>query len=466
MRKSGSQVLGLMFSERSIVLAQVSTGRIVGRVGQFTFDRPLLEKPAETGAALKAFLESHDFGAEKAVVGVPARWVIAQERDLPPAGLEESMSILRLHGERLSLAESGTLVVDFAGKVGTGASRVMLVGMLRATVEKIRTLVESADLALDSICPTSLALSSIVGSDHSLLQIRDDGAELVQWQDATPRLLRPLTGTNDVNVLGAELKRALAMRASGSGELVVCDGVGIGSAGTAELGNRLNSRARSVAAGTQTPFTVDPAALNGAAGTLRGDGHVPAVALAIASMAPPRLPIDFIASKLAVKEPARFGRPAIIGAAVAAALLLGIIVLYLLVQTKESHLDSMRSQISKATPDVRKAQTQLAHWRFARTFLDPTVRPNYLNCLRDLSALRDYEQPIYITSINIRDFARCQIQGKSSDEKLPLQLVPRMIAANGKFGNVTMIDYRKGSGRSEETTFSIGFSYIGQEKKK
>src|SRR5206468_10314373 len=82
-------VLGLVVGERSIIAAEVAITRDrrqVKRTAQFIFpDTASLEKPEELGTALAQFLRQNHFSSSRAVIGVPARWLMARDKDLPPA---------------------------------------------------------------------------------------------------------------------------------------------------------------------------------------------------------------------------------------------------------------------------------------------------------------------------------------------------------------------------------------------
>src|SRR5690242_13304528 len=113
-----SSLLGLAVGDRSIVCAQLSTRagrRVVRRLA--TFDLPAgvtLDQPDAAGQAFASFLRQNGFSATRAIVGVPARWLIATERDVPPADAESTRAMLRLHAERMSGAgEGGELLFDY-----------------------------------------------------------------------------------------------------------------------------------------------------------------------------------------------------------------------------------------------------------------------------------------------------------------------------------------------------------------
>jgi hypothetical protein len=73
--------LGLAVGERAVACAEVQVQgdrRTVRRTATFTFGPDLsLDKPEAAGQALAAFLRQKKFSASRAVVGLPAGWLIA-----------------------------------------------------------------------------------------------------------------------------------------------------------------------------------------------------------------------------------------------------------------------------------------------------------------------------------------------------------------------------------------------------
>src|SRR5689334_20941786 len=138
--RSGS-FLGVAVSDHSIACAEVSVAgggnRAVRRTALFVFPADTsLDTPDTAGQALASFLRQKRFTATRAVVGVPARWLIAVEKEVPPASEDQTRATLRLQAERLAVAEHGEVVFDFAGRPSAmAASKVLLVGMLRQRLE-------------------------------------------------------------------------------------------------------------------------------------------------------------------------------------------------------------------------------------------------------------------------------------------------------------------------------------------
>src|SRR5439155_23891697 len=102
--------LGVAVSDRSLSCAQVTIAgdrRSVRKTATFIFptDATLDQNPEAAGQALAGFLRQKGFTASRVVVGVPARWLIAVEKEIPPADPQQARAALRLQAERLAVAE-------------------------------------------------------------------------------------------------------------------------------------------------------------------------------------------------------------------------------------------------------------------------------------------------------------------------------------------------------------------------
>src|SRR4051812_1589630 len=143
--------LGLAFSDRGIACAEVGSSgdrRTVRRTAVFAFSGDItLEKPDAVGAALAAFLREKRFTASRVVAGMPARWLIASEKDIPPANEAQARAALQLQAERMGSSDGSDLVFDYAGKPNPQApSRVLLVGIARSQFERVQRVLDVAGL--------------------------------------------------------------------------------------------------------------------------------------------------------------------------------------------------------------------------------------------------------------------------------------------------------------------------------
>ena len=153
-----SSLIGLAIGDREIACVQIA-GRGPRRSGARTarFDIPSslsLEDAAGLGVALRRFLDEHRMTAKRAVLGVPARWLIAEARELPPTSREQALASLRLQAERIALGDDAQLVFDVAGSLGSQKpGHALLVALSQDRLERLKRMCAAADLT-----PTIVAL--------------------------------------------------------------------------------------------------------------------------------------------------------------------------------------------------------------------------------------------------------------------------------------------------------------------
>ena len=482
MRLRSSTILGLSFDERGIRCAEVEkqgTRRLVRKLGRFTFpDNAPLSDPAACGAVLKSFLHSHGFTATQTVIGVPARWLIAQDRELPPSDRAATIDILRLQGERMSPGGGAELVVDVAGDIVPNvASRTLIVGILRPQLDRLIALAEAAELDLVSVTASSLAMHAAIGAadrGEALLLLADNNAEVVGANDASSaRLLKHVPSVTagapaSLVQLGSELRRTIALSnllpAQGSRSLLVWNGIGLADAQVRELGERAGASMKATdTAATSIGVDVSPIALNGDASQLTADAFLPAIALAAMQAAGRRLPVDFLNSRLAPVAARRFGRRTVWGVVIAIVAFVALLALYKDIVDTETRAADLSEQIKKIEPNVKSAKAEIARVAYGRSYFES--RPPVLEGLREVTLAFNFNEPIWATSFSLRDNRRGLVQGKTTDQRLALALRDRL-AADPKMRDVKLEDLREAGGtgsRGGEQSFSISFFYAGTE---
>jgi hypothetical protein len=477
MKLRSGNYLGVSVSDRTIVCAEValSGGRRLARESA-EFAVPagmtLLEKPEAVGEALKTFLRERGFGASRAVVGVPARWMIALEKDVPPAGEEQARSMLRLQAERLAVAENGDMVFDYAGKSDSAhATKVLLVGMQRQRVDAVERMLAAAGLNVVAITSSALALArGATGAerDRPMLLVGRQGAEMVWRHDGAPRMLRHVAvaavnghGPVSVGPLGLELSRAVALtRVNGNtttSELMLWDALGLSSAQVSELAERTGLAVR--AGDARKELGVE--SVNGQEGGA-AEAFAPALALAVAGADRDLLPVDFKRSHLTPAKVRRMGRKTTWAAVIGAVAVLGTAVLYWDVRIRESELAKLTSDLDQHKNEFKAAENMVGRVTYSRGFFE--TRPPYLECMRDVTLafpIRESEQ-IWVTNLTLRENRRGQIQGRANNNET-VRTVLESLKRSAKFTGVQLIDLRDSGGRTREVTFSIGFSYIAVE---
>lgn len=466
-RRTGS-ILGLAITDGAVLCAQVGgslTKPVVQKVGRFVAESIPGADPSETGRALGAFLREHGFHSSRAVVGLPARWLMSQDKDLPPGTTAEVESILRIHAERMTAAaDKANVVVDYttgttSADTGTTGTRALLVAILSNQLDGVTRFATAAGLNLLGATPTALALQRLLGNAASgpLVLLGERGAEMVVSTDGSPRVLRHIAAP--VNAVATELRRALAT-AGGSdvSGVVLWDGAGLTVQDCRQLGERLNAGTIDRPTLQSVGASVDGGALNGAAQNRTADAYLPAVAVAALGLDRPRSAVNFLQTKLVAPTESRFGRRTVWAALVAVLVVVGIATLYVTVLDREAEAVALDAQLKKIEPDLKSANATIDRVSFGRGFFEN--RPPYLECLREVTLAFGYEEPIWATQFSLGENRKGSVRGKAATSEIVLSVGDRL-KANRNFRNVTSADTRSGTGRDVEVTFTVNFEYVG-----
>ncbi len=469
-----STFLGLAVGDRTIACVELSvTGerRSIRRTATFVLPADLsLEKPHGVGQALTAFLRQNRFGSTRAVVGIPARWLVALEKELPPADPESARASLRLQAERLAVSESGELVFDFTGKTQSSlASRVLLVGTLKQRLENIERVMDAAGLHVIAVTSTGLALAACVkeaDSDGAIVLLSRAGAEMVWRESGAPRMLRHVTlamnghGTAPIGPLAAELRRAMTLTAGNgqkNAELLILNGIGLPGADLLPLADRMGLRLGTDRDLSVLGITSDLPHAEGAPSVNILGEYGAAAALAIAGAQPTLLPLDFRHSKLAPPRVRKVDRRVILGAVLGVISLVGIVMLYMSVQQRQRDLDELDTQLTSQKPQIDEAKATVDRVNFSQEFFDKH-RPQLLEGLRQITlSFRDDER-VWVTNFTMRDNGKGTLAGKASDRRLVLDLVDRL-KKNKRFIEFKLLETHDADTRSREVAFTMSFTF-------
>jgi hypothetical protein len=486
MGRSGN-FLGVAVSDRSVTCAEVAIGsgdrRTVRRTATFTFPTELtLDSPDALGQALAAFLRQRKFTASRVVVGVPARWLIAIEKEVPPADDSAARAMLRLQAERLAVAESGDVVFDFAGRTSSSAiSKVLLVGMVRDKLHRVEQMMDAAGMSVIAITSTGLTLAAAAarakGLDHNaaagVLMLGRNGGEVIWRNDGAPRMLRHVAylmnghGHPPIAPLGAELHRAVAFAAANgnaASELLVVDGVGLPAEQVTQLGERIGVPVRTDDGVKALRVTVDAGAVaekETETETSTLGRFAPAMALAVAAAKPELLPLDFRHSRLAPAPVQRLSRAQVWGIAIGALVAIGLITLFFTIRSKEHTLADLDSQLTAMKNQIAEAQSNVERVKYGRGYFE--ARPPILDCIRELSMSISDNERIWLTNVGYREGNRFTISGKASDPKTPVNFSDRLR------GNPHFTDVRMPSGiveadpKTREVSFTVSFQFNPME---
>ena len=486
-----SNFVGLALSDRSIACVELSVNgdrRAVRHMATFALPEHLSAANAgATGQALATFLRQHKFSTSRAIVGVPARWLIAIEREVPPADREQTKAMLRLHADRLAVAESGEMVFDYAGEAGSShGGKVLLVGIRRQQLERIEMLLDAAGMTVTAVTPTSLALACMLqpSQNRPMLVVGRSGAEMVWQNDGTPRMLRhlalPTTDGADMpslEPLGAELRRTVTLiPTNGSGaarELLLWDSLGLSKQQVSDLSDRLGIAVRNEHG--LALLGIQPESLTLPAAEATADHYAPAAALALAGAQNRKLQLDFKHPRLTPPRKKRLNRRIVWATVLGVVVVGGIGSLYWSVSQRQADLDTLDQDLKAMKGKYEAADQMLTRYNYGQTYLGN--RPPVLEAFREITLTIREDDPLWITSINLRDSTKdakdpkakgadktCILAGKATDQKTIISLAGRL-SKNAKFSDVRtqFSEVVVSGGKTKEQSFTIQFNFSGTE---
>src|ERR1700722_6406040 len=156
-------LLGICIGERALRVAQVTLGGSAGpvaRTAEFPYPPGVgLAQPDELGKALAYFLQWHGFTSRRAILGVPAKWLITRSHRMPPADAKTAADVLWLRASEEIPQELGPMVFDFAGEPSVAApTNLLLAGLQKQRLDRLLIFAAAAELKVMSVTPTAVAL--------------------------------------------------------------------------------------------------------------------------------------------------------------------------------------------------------------------------------------------------------------------------------------------------------------------
>jgi hypothetical protein len=463
----GTKFLGLAIGDRRILAAEVrlrKEERSVARMAEFAIPAEAgWEKPEALGSALRHFLRQNHFSASGAVVGVPARWLMAREREVPPASASMAAATLRLQAERLFSPELKDLVFDYAGESSTQEARkVLLVAVQQQQLGRIEQMAETAGVRVLAVTSSALALASSLGDELSLI-VGADAVELVVGAGGAARALKYLSaggmgngdGAAGCAAIGTEIRRAVALLGGDSRpqELAVWDGLGLDAEQRDMIGERSGLKLR-------MPVDLGRLQVGGVSGGELGR-YATAVALALAGAERQASAVDFLHSKLAAPRKQKISRRTMFVGAAVAAVVFGGVYLGIDLRNRQTEVDDMNASLAEMKPHVDAVQGVANKVTYGRGWYE-VGRPPYLSCMKEFTEAFGQDGQVWATTFTWRENRKGTLAGKAGDQKSILAVLDKL-KTNRHFGDVKLQDMRDAGGRSREVSFSMSFTFNAVE---
>ena len=466
-------ILGLAVEQRSAVAAEIHTSGDeveVARTAEFAFPQDCsFEEPETLGEALGEFLATEDFSARQVVLGVPAKWLVAREKQVPAGSPQSTAQILRLQAERDFSTSPDQLVMDYVPSgEAAGKRTVLLVAVQRSKMESAVTMARTAGLKVKAVTSSGMVLAASGGETDSgtscTLYVRPDGTDFVLREGQQFRMVKHLSFAGSAasdpearaKQLVGQLRRTLAvlpkkqitappesLRLWNSADI---DGKSFESA-TEELSLRINSESTVRAGEEETISLNDPR-------------FAAAVALALTGVHKSLRPIDFTNSRFATRERKLPGKRVVYAAVAGLAIIVIAAFMGLQWHSDKEQVADLQARLEQMKPEVKEARNLIEKVSDAQEWF--RKKPRYLDCLREVTMSFPERGDVWATSVAMQRDMRCVLTGKAVDKQSVIQ-VRQDMEKSTNFSSLELLYLRQSEAASGEVSFAVSFDFLETE---
>ncbi len=462
-------MLGLAIDDTGVIAAElhVRAGRAeVRRAGEFLWqDEFTPDNARELGLRFRRFLSEQGFSSRRAVVGLPAKWVLAKEILAPPAGPDTLAGVLGIQAERAFSLNAAELVFDYCGTANASEkSPVLLLAARRQIVSQIRDLAGAAGLQVRSVTVTALACSRSCAAGPGYqcgLYTRPTYCEFWSQVEGMPRSIRHVPIVQDgaprdyAESLGSAVERLILLsprdNRSQPRQITAYDACGLSDTAVDRLSERLgpgitvhDGCARLLSRGLALPECPE------------GTRPVAAAAVALTAVETSGAVVDFLNPRIGRRRtPGR--RRAVVWATfvgVACVVALGAV-------AADWHGDKVAvaaytTQLQQMGDDITAAREIVERVSYAGSW---TARePRSLDCLRELTLAFPEEPSVWVKSLRLNENGTGLLNGKARSEASFYEVHDK-IRQNEVFSDVQMVHIRDAGQNSREKEFAVKFRF-------
>jgi hypothetical protein len=471
----GRGMIGLSVSDRLVQAAELSfssAGKTtLKRVAELTLPADAAwSQPQRAGQELLRTLRENRFSARRAIIGLPARWLLVRGQNVPITDEQTMAQTLRLQAEHEFESAGRNMVFDYvppdAPPTGSRGMPVLLVATLGDRLRQVVAAAQAAGLEIVAVTSTVSAIASMQAepADRELhqavtLHLGRSGSEMM-LNGSGAGMIRHLSGGSSgdgVSVLASEVRRVLSLGGDGQNRRVTVWGANaLRQDHIEELSRAFGSQ---VAIG-ELPAANGHSVTNGVA-QAEANRFVGSIALAkLGEAGPERIAPDFLHSRLAEPKRARFSRRMVLGAAAALVLLAGIGFLVADTLNERRELHDLQARLVEMEPDIASASRLASDVTFARAWFEE--RPRYLEIMRELTLALPDSPPMWVTNLSLYENRRGLVAGRTMDQRNVLHVLDRL-QESGRFSDLQLLDMREAGRGASEVAFSISFRFVGRE---
>jgi Tfp pilus assembly PilM family ATPase len=466
-------LLGLAIDEYGIVVAEVgirSGNPEVLRATQWRFDEKLnLDNAKDLGQKLKQYLRASHFSSKQAIIGIPTKWVIAKEINVPPASTEALAGVLNIQAERAFSISANELVFDYCGRTSASErSKVLLLAARREIVEQVKELAIGSGLQIRSITVSALALGKNL-SNASMerrygLYTRPTYCEFWTQVNGSPQsiqyvplLERGTSADEHAEQLTSTIQRLILLSSqqdsSSPHRVTAYDGYGLPEKAIEQLNERLKPQI--VISDGNAEFLSEKVSFPDSP---KRSQSVAAVAVAMAGLGTDKPPVDFLNPRIGIeKKTSR--KPATVWAGIIGAVcLIALLVVLVDWQSDRRDIATYTEQLELMSEDITAAKEVVDRLTYATSWT--SQEPVFLSFLRELTLTFPEEPTIWATNLRLSEDAGAALVGKAADEESFYEVLDK-IEQHEAFFNVQMIHLRNVGRDLREKEFAINFEFRG-----
>ncbi len=465
-------ILGIAIDDSGVVAVELcarSGRREMRRAGVFEFEEQLSPRNAKVlGQKLRQFLKVNHFSSRRAVVGIPAKWVVTKEIVAPPAAPEVLADMLGIQAERAFSLNANELIFDYCGLTNTSEkSMVLLVAAQRQIVDHVKEMMDAAGLQVRAITISAMALGrSLSGTGPQRrygLYTRPGYCEF--WSQSNGRLRSvkhvPVPETKDaesnrVENLASAIQRLILLSSEQSQseqyEVALYDARGVSDGIIDRLSEQLAPQ-----------ITVSDGSVRLIDGgdsfeVSENSQSIAAAALALNSLRGDRCSIDFLNPRIGRGK--KSDRSRIVSwAAVAAVLFIAGVGAFIADwHSRRADIAACTVQLEQLADDITAAREMVDRISYASSWT--SQKPQFMECLRQLTLAFPESSGVWATSLALSEEAEGSLVGKAVDEASFYEVLNN-IKQNSSFSGVMMMHLRDAGGSSGEKEFAVTFKFKG-----
>jgi hypothetical protein len=467
------RLIGLALEEGAILVADMRWEKdrfIVSKAKCFVFPEDIsLMDPEKLGMSLGTFLQENGFAAKKAIVGIPAKWLMIREKVIPVSTKETVIGILKIYAEREFTLSPEELALDYTGAINYDKpSRLYLLAMMKSNLDRAILAVRWAGRDVLSVTASSAVLFSIMCSEMSapvpryLLYLRKGYAELLERDGGQlvdiRHIQRDLKGETDAFI--TELRRILSC-CQDSPAKEAADRILIWNASGDPYRNELKQLGESLPSNKKI-MEPDNAFVDKLSLTAGEDSHRMAAAIMLGrgfNNADPFY-LDFLNSHMHVKHSMIKRNQILWAAALTTGIMIVFLTMLLVWRADKRDVSELKAKLSGMTADIESAKQMIQKVNIAAGWY--SERPRILECLTELTTIFPEEGSIWVTNLALTEEMNGVVSGRARDEKSVIDILDKL-KGNSLFSNVQMIYLQDNGKISGEVSFSMNFYYAGKE---